>query len=429
VSGRTLVVGASQAGVELAAALRQFGDREPVTLLGAEPHVPYQRPPLSKAFLAGKADHPSLVLRKESFFTDLDIALVTGERVTGFEMSTDTPGSGRARTDRGRTIEFDRLALTVGARPRRLDVPGAGLAGVCYLRHVADAATLREELTNGGRVVVVGGGFIGLEVAAVARAMGRAVTVVEATERLLGRSVAPCVSEFYYDAHTRRGVDIRLAAAVVAIRGEQGRATAVELADGTRLPADVVVIGVGVVPRTELAHQLGLAVDGGIVVDPLARTSNSAIVAAGDCTVFPHPVSADGRIRLESVPHATGQARVAAGTLLGRIEAYPAVPWFWSDQFDLKLQIAGLADGYDELVVRGAGTEAISVLYYRGGRLIAINAVNRIADYFAVRKALTAGTSIPADRAADSSVALKDLLGQPSGVPSGPTGIATSRRR
>jgi 3-phenylpropionate/trans-cinnamate dioxygenase ferredoxin reductase component len=279
---------------------------------------------------------------------------------------------------------------------------------VCYLRDVGDGIRLRARLAAARRVVVIGGGFIGLEVAAVARTLGKTVVVVEAAERLMPRSVAPVVSAFYEKAHLRRGAEIRLGAGVVALRGGAGQVRAVELSDGTAIPADVVVVGVGIVPRTELAAQLGLACDGGIVVDARARTSEPGVVAAGDCTVVAHP--GVGRVRLESVPHATAQARVAAATLLGRPEPEGTpVPWFWSDQYDLKLQIAGLADGHDAYVVRDGEGESMSVLYYRDGRLIAVNAVNKVADYLAVRRALAQGASIPADRAADPDTSLVEL--------------------
>lgn len=415
----TLVIGASQAGVQLAAALRDFGYDDPITLVGAEAPAPYQRPPLSKAYLAGRADAASLALRTETFFRDQRITVLTGERVLRLRLSPTGPaGSGTALTDRGRRLPFDRLALTVGARPRRLRVPGADLDGVCYLRDVGDATRLRDRLARARQVVVVGGGFIGLEAAAVARSQGRQVTVVEATDRLASRVVAPVVSEFYRAAHTRRGTDVRLGAEVSEILGLRGRVRAVHLADGGQLPADLVVVGVGVVPRQELAQQLGLTCDHGIVVDEFARTSEPSVVAAGDCTVLPNPLTGRGLLRLESVPNAVAQARVAAATLTGRLEPYRDVPWFWSDQFDLTLQIAGVADGYDQVVVRGdPGTERFSVLHYLDGRLQAVAAVNRPADYLAVRKALAQDIPLPPERAMHTDVPLKDLLRQPTTTP------------
>jgi 3-phenylpropionate/trans-cinnamate dioxygenase ferredoxin reductase component len=427
-SEATLIVGASQAGLQLAVSLRQFGDTAPIILVGEEPHPPYQRPPLSKEFLTGTAGHESLAFRTAAFYADTGIELVCGERVVDLALCRDgrpgsgsadlpgsgsatLPGSGRARTATGRELPFDRLALTVGARPRRLTIPGADLDGILYLRDVDDAEQLRTRLAGAARVVVVGGGFIGLEAAAVARAQDKHVTVVEAADRLVPRAVAPVVSEFYRQAHSRRGTDVRLATAVAGFSGRDGSVTGVLLADGTELPADLVMVGVGVLPRTELAEQLGLECDGGILVDAHARTSEPSVVAAGDCTVLPHPLTGEGRVRLESVHGAVHQASVAAATLVGAEVETRSVPWFWSNQGQLRLQIAGLSTGFDSFVVRGdMDEEKFSVLYYRDGELLAVDAVNNPVDYMVVRKALTQGVSIPADRAADSSVPLKAML-------------------
>ncbi|MDT5024952.1 MAG: 3-phenylpropionate/trans-cinnamate dioxygenase ferredoxin reductase component [Micromonosporaceae bacterium] len=416
-TGGALIVGAGQAGVQLAVSLRDYGYGESITVIGAEAQPPYQRPPLSKAYLDGTANLTSLELRTQAFYTERRIDVVSAERITQLHLSPSGPrGCGNALTDRGRTLTFDHLALTVGARPRRLDLPGTDLDGVCYLRVVDDATRLRAHLTAASDVVVIGGGFIGLEAAAVARAAGKNVTVLEVAERLISRSVAPVISEFYRQAHTRRGTEIRLGAEVAALQGEHGqgehgRVTGVRLKDGTLLPADLVVVGVGVLPRTELAEQLGLVCDGGIVVDEFARTSEPSVVAAGDCTVMPNPLTGEGPVRQESMPNAVGQARVAAATLAGKPQPYKDVPWFWSDQFDLKLQIAGMTNEYDDVVVRGdPDSERFSVLYYRRGNLLAIHAVNRAPDYLAVRKALSVGTPLPADRAVMAHLSLKELL-------------------
>jgi len=387
-----LVVGAGEAAVQLAVSLRQLGYDRPVTLLGAEPRPPYQRPPLSKAYLAGKADLASLAFRTTDFYRDQRIEVAAGQRVTHVALAG--AGGGTATTATGRVYAFERLALAVGARPRRLAVPGADLAGVHYLRSAADAAGLRDGLAAARRVLVVGGGLIGLEVAAVARAQGRVVTVAEADDRLMSRVVAPVVSDFYRRAHERRGVDVRLRTGVTALSGTAGRVTGARLADGSRVAADLVVVAVGVEPRTELASQLDLACDRGIVVDACARTSDPAVVAAGDCTAQPNPLTGAGLVRLESVPNAVAQAKVAAATLLGRPEPLRTVPWFWSDQYDLKLQIAGLADGYDAVEVSGdPESESFAVLYHRAGELLAVNAVNRATDYLTVRRDLSRATA------------------------------------
>lgn len=408
-SGGTLIVGASQAGVQLASSLRTLGDSAPITLVGAELYPPYERPPLSKEFLAGAGGHESVALRTSAFYRDNNIDLVTGERVTDVVLNRDGPG--RARTMTGRELLFDRLALTVGARPRRLSVAGTDLDGVMYLRDLDDATDLRSRLAAATRLVIVGGGFIGLEAAAAARSRGKPVTVVEALDRLISRAVAPVVSNFYRQAHERRGTPVLLSTQVIAFLGDGGRVTGVVLADGRELPADLVLIGVGIIPRTELAEQLGLDCDGGIVVDAHARTNEPSVVAAGDCTVLPNPLTGEGRVRLESVPNAMAQGSVAAATLVGRLEETRTVPWFWSNQGDLRLQIAGLSTGFDEHVLRGdPDAEKFSVLYYRDGQLLAVDAMNNPPDYLVVRKALTKGVNIPADKAADSSIALKTLL-------------------
>jgi 3-phenylpropionate/trans-cinnamate dioxygenase ferredoxin reductase subunit len=414
-SNGTLIVGASQAGLQLAVSLRQFGDTAPITLVGAEPLPPYQRPPLSKEFLTGTADADALLLRTPAFYADAGITLVCGERVT--EAALAAPGSGRgegtAVTSAGRRLAFDRLALTVGARPRRLRLPGAALDGVGVLRSHADAEQFKRRLGAARHVVVVGGGFIGLEAAAGARALGcPSVTVVEAADRLMARAVAPVVSRFYRAAHERRGTKVLLGAAVTAFEGDPaGRVTGVRLGDGTLLPADLVLVGAGVVPRTELAEQLGLVCEGGIVVDAQARTSDPGVVAAGDCTVRPDPLTGSGRVRLESVQNAQAQAQTAAATLLGRPAQTRTVPWFWSYQGDLKLQTAGLSAGHDGYVLRGEpDRERFSVLYYRGGRLLAVDAVNSPADYMAVRKALGEGATIDPDLARDPGTSLKSLI-------------------
>jgi len=405
----TLVVGASQAGVQLAASLRELGDPDAVTLVGAEAHPPYQRPPLSKEFLTGASPREALAFRTPAWYSDVRVELVCGERVVAVER--DGGGGGTARTSGGRDLAFDRLALTVGARPRRLAVPGADLGGVLYLRDVDDAEQLQVRLAASHRVVVVGGGFIGLEAAAVARAQGRQVTVVETADRLVARAVARVVSDFYRRAHERRGTKVLLQTAVTGFRGGGGAVSAVVLDDGRELPADLVVVGVGVVPRTELAEQLGLHCEGGIVVDERARTSDPTVVAAGDCTVLPHPLTGVGRVRLESVQSAVAQAGIAAATLLGRDVDSRNVPWFWSNQGDLKLQIAGLSAGHDRVVVRGEpDSERFSVLYYRQDALLAVDAVNNPLDYMVVRKALATGASIPADAAEDVGTPLKEMV-------------------
>jgi 3-phenylpropionate/trans-cinnamate dioxygenase ferredoxin reductase subunit len=411
-AGGVLIVGGGQAAVHLASSLRELGWQAAVTIVSEEPRAPYQRPPLSKAFLSGNADPATLEFRSAERYELEQITVLTGQRVTALQAAAGgRPGT--AITSGGARFEFGRLALATGARPRRLAVPGSDLAGVCYLRDVDHALELRARLAAAERVLVVGGGFIGLEAAAAATAKGKSVTVVEAADRLIGRVVAPVVSDFYADAHRRRGVRVLLGTGVSVFTGVDGAVSGARLSDGGFVPADLVVIGIGAEPRTELAEQLGLACAGGIVVDECARTSDPAIVAAGDCAVTPHPAAADGAlVRFESYGHATDHAKVAAATLAGVPARYDAVPWFWSDQGPLKLQIAGLAAGFDQTVLRGdPATERFSVLYYRGERLLAVHAVNAPRDYLAVRRALAAGQDIPAELAADAG---QPLAGQPA---------------
>lgn len=404
----TLIVGNCQAGVQIASTLRELGDTEPITLVGEEPHAPYQRPPLSKAFLKGEATADSLAFRTHDFYREHNIELVTRERIV--TVTRDGTG-GVAVAESGRTFPFARLALATGAVPRTIPFEGSELEGVTYLRTATEATVLEQQLHQATNIVVVGGGFIGLEVAAGARAAGRNVTVLEAAPRLIGRAVCEQTSEFYLQAHRRRGTRVVLNAKVMRFTGEHDRVTGVELGDGTVVPAEVVLIGVGVIPRTELAGQLGLQVDNGIVVDTHALASDGLTVAAGDCTNMPNPSITDfgqGRLRLESVQNAVEQAKVAAATLLGQAAEHRTVPWFWSDQADLKLQIAGLSGGHDQVVLRGdPDSEKFSLLYYRDGNLIAADCVNSPLDFMAVRNALHKGQSIPAAPAVDTAIPLK----------------------
>lgn len=403
---RILIVGACQAGVQVAATLRDGGHIGDITLAGAEPFAPYQRPPLSKTFIKGEGSVGALALRDETYWKANRLDLRRGTRVTQLDLD-----AGKAVTSSGVVLDFDRVALTTGARVRRLTIPGSELSNVFYIRDLVDAGFLTAALRQARSVVVIGGGFIGLEAAAVARSMGKAVTVIESLPRLIMRAVAPVVSSFYADAHRRRGTTVLLEQSVVELFGVDGSVREVRLADGTVVQADLVVVGIGVVPRTELAEQAGISVQGGIVVDEYARASDHRVVAAGDCTVGPSPTDPSKTVRLESVQNAIDQAKVAAATLLGRCEPYRSVPWFWSDQADLKLQIAGLSSGWDQMVLRGStAEERFAALYFREGRLIAADCVNCAGDYMVVRRALSAGATIAPDLAADASVPLKSLV-------------------
>jgi 3-phenylpropionate/trans-cinnamate dioxygenase ferredoxin reductase subunit len=411
-----LIIGASQSGVQLAVSLRALGFEEPITLLGEENHRPYQRPALSKEWLQGVVGNESLIFRSNEYWDEHNVTLVKDERIVEIRKQPD--GSGVAIAESGAEFPFKRLALTVGARARKLAVDGADLTGVVYLRNADDALSLKALVPEASDVVVVGGGFIGLEAASSLKKMGKNVVLLEHGPRLVGRAVGEETSRFFLEAHRERGLDIRLDARISRLvpgpTDDGGKAVAgVELADGTLLPAQVVLVGIGVVPNTELAQQLGLAVDNGIVVDEHALASDGTTVAVGDCANMPNPVPgspAGERIRLESVNNAIEHAKVAAYSLMGRREDYAGVPWFWSNQADLKLQIAGLSLGFDQTVVRRDDERGkFTVLYYRSGRIIAADCVNAPLDFMAVKNALAKGQNIPADAAGDPAVQLKTL--------------------
>lgn len=408
-SSSILIVGACQAGVQLASSLRERGHAGPITLVGAEHHLPYQRPPLSKALLTGDADVNTLVLRSADFYEQQQIALVLGDRVERLERTGDA-GAGVATTATGRQIAFDRLALAVGSRARKLAIPEGDLDGIVYLRDADDALQLKKRLDAASNVVIVGGGFIGLEVAASARKLGKAVTVVLPNDRILARAVGREAAEFIAGEHRRRGVRILTRASVVQIHGDD-RVEDVELASGEHVSADLVIVGIGADPRIELAEQFGLDVDNGIVVDEHALASDGWTVAAGDCANMPNPLVhgvGSARLRLESVNNATEQAKIAAASLVGDLTPYRTIPWFWSDQFDLKLQVAGVIADHDHVVVRGdVSTGRFTVFYYYAGSLIAAECVNNPVEFMAVRGALLRGNTIPPEAAVDLDANLK----------------------
>lgn len=405
---KILIVGAGQSGMQIADSLRENGFTGQITMVGDENALPYQRPPLSKAYLYGDADEESLQFRNQKFYQDNNIELILGDAIVAVETGID---GGVATTASGKKLEFHHMALAPGSTPRKLEIPGSQLDGVLYMRSLADAQALKARWDSAKNVVVIGGGFIGLEVAAVASKAGKKVTVLEGADRMMARAVCPITSEYFKAAHERRGAKIVLDARISNFVGEQ-KVSAVELADGTQIPADIVMVGIGVLARTEVATMLGLELaNGAILVNEYAETSNPLVVAAGDAVMLPNPTGADGLVRLESVQNAVDQAKAAAKTLMGLREPYRALPWFWSDQADIKLQIAGLSTGYDQTVVRGnPDDDAFSVLYYRAGRLLAIDAINQVSDFMAVRRCLTAGQTIAPDAAADSATPLKTLI-------------------
>ncbi len=381
-----VIVGAGQAAAQLVQSLRQGGYKDAIRMIGDEPYAPYQRPPLSKKFLTERPPAETLYFRPEKFWSDQGVTVDYGTAV-----ETIDPAN-RHVTFKGGSTNYGMLFLATGTRARDLPVPGAALAGVFSLRKIDDVRRLRAPLDAAKRVVIVGGGYIGLEVAAVARGEGREVAVLEAEDRVMKRVTSPVISQFMQDFHRNRGVDIRLGARLAAIEGD-GKVQQVRLADGAALPADLVLLAVGARPNDDLAAAAGLLCQDGVVVDAHGRTADAAIYAAGDCTRFPS--RRYGRaLRLECVQNAIDQAKAVASEMLGKPQHYDPVPWFWSDQYELKLQMAGLSEGYDDAQTVGDVAAArFSVEYRKGGRLIAVDAVNDGRAYMSGRKRIAEETA------------------------------------
>lgn len=394
-SGRIIIVGGGHAGGQLAMSLRADGFSGPITVIGEEPHVPYQRPPLSKQYLGGEVGLAKLYLRPLEWYRDAGIELIRGAAVSAIDRAAKTIALGD-----GRTLPYDRLALTTGSRPRTLPVPGVDLPGVFYLRTIQDVDRIHERFLAGRRIAVIGGGYIGLEATAVAVKKGLVVTVLEMDRRVMSRVVAPLMSAFFEDLHRAAGVDIRTGVRVAGIT-RSGERLSVRSSEGEIAEVDLVIIGVGIVPNIELAAAAGLPTDNGILVDEFARTSDPDIVAAGDCANHPSLIYGR-RVRLESVQNAMSQARVAAAALLGQPKPYTDVPTFWSDQYDLRLQIVGLSQDYDDIVLRGDPAErAFALFYLREAVLLAVDAINKPTEFIQARK-------LVADRARMDAVRLKD---------------------
>jgi len=395
-----VVVGAGQAGAALAAKLRGLGFDGPLTLVGAEPVAPYQRPPLSKKYLMGEAGVDRLLLRPEAWYAEQGIALRLGAPVTALDRAAREIEVARAR------LGYDRLVLATGAAPRRLPAAvGGDLAGVHVLRDLADADGLAPEMVAGRRLVVVGGGYIGLEAAAVAAARGMRVTLLEAAPRILARVACAETADWFRALHAGHGVEVLEGATLARLAGGP-RVEAAELACGRRIGCDAVVVGIGVAPAVALAEAAGLAVDNGIAVDALGRTSDPDIWAAGDCASFPH---AGGRLRLESVQNAIDMAEAVAANLMGAGVPYVPQPWFWSDQYDVKLQIAGLGTGADRIVVRDT-PPGRSHWYFAGPRLVSVDAMNDARAYMVGKRLIEAGRSPAAEALADPATDLRALL-------------------
>jgi 3-phenylpropionate/trans-cinnamate dioxygenase ferredoxin reductase subunit len=400
-----VIVGGGHGGGSAAAFLRQFGWKGPITLVGEEPIAPYHRPPLSKAWLKGEADGDSLALRPVRFYADRDVALRLSTRVAAIDRAAQ-----RIATEAGEAILYDRLILALGSRARKLDLPGAGLPGVLELRSAADADRLKAMLGPERRLAIVGAGYIGLEVAASARALGCGVTIIEREARVLARVACPALSAFFEAYHRRQGVAFELGAHIAAIDGTDGRVTDIRFADGRVIAADAVLVGIGGVANDDLAQAAGLDCRNGIVVDAAARTSDPAIYAIGDCTNRPLPLY-NRHLRLESVPNALEQAKQAAADLCGRAPPAPEVPWFWSDQYDLKLQIAGLPLDVAHTVLRGDPASAAFALFHLDAddRIQAVEAVNAAASFMAGKSLIGSRKPVARDKLGDLGIPMKDI--------------------
>jgi 3-phenylpropionate/trans-cinnamate dioxygenase ferredoxin reductase subunit len=397
-----VVIGAGQAGASLVARLGAQGHEGPITLIGDEPVPPYQRPPLSKKYLLGEMALERLFLRPEAAYAEAGVDLRTGTQATAIDRAAREVVMGAER------LGYDTLVLATGSRPRRLPASiGGDLGGVHVVRTLADVDAMAPGVVPGARVLIVGGGYIGLEAAAVAVSRGMQVTLVEMAERILQRVAAPETSDYFRALHARHGVDIREGVGLERLTGEAGQVRGARLSDGSEIAVDMVIVGVGIVPDTALAEDAGLAIDNGIAVDAQGRTSDPAIWAAGDCASFPY---GDGRLRLESVPNAIDMAECVADSIMGKGRDYVPKPWFWSDQYDVKLQIAGLGTGHDRIVTRGAG-DAVSFWYFAGDRLLAVDAMNDPRAYMVGKRLIEAGKTADPARIADPATDLKALLG------------------
>lgn len=394
-----VIIGAGQAGASLVARLRKQGFDGKITLIGAEPVLPYQRPPLSKAYLTGEMELERLFLRPERFYEEQGITLRTDTVVQAIDRVAKTLDLG------GETVGYDVLAITTGSKPRYLpEAIGGSLKGVHVVRTLADVDGMSDEFVEGRHALIVGGGYIGLEAAAVAAKRGLKVTVLEMADRILQRVAAPETSDYFRALHTSHGVDIREGIGLDRLIGDE-RVEAAKLTDGSELAVDFVIAGIGIVPDVDLAEAAGLEIDNGIKVDGLCRTSDPSIYAAGDCSSFPYR---DGRLRLESVPNAIDQAEKAADVITGATDPYVAKPWFWSDQYDVKLQIAGLNTGYDRVVTRDSDGP-ISFWYFKGSTLLAVDAMNDPRSYMMGKRWIEAGKSPKPDEVGNAALELKTL--------------------
>ncbi len=402
-----VIVGAGHAGAQVAGLLRQRGFTGSVAMIGDEPELPYERPPLSKEYLSGDKPFERLLLRSEEFWRNHDIELLTGQRISHVDVQAH-----QLQSASGECFGYGSLIWATGGAPRRLSCSGHDLAGIHYVRTRADVDQMQAELADTDTVVVVGGGYIGLEAAAVLNGLGKSVTVLEAQDRVLARVAGEPLSRFYEAEHRARGVDVRLNTCVEQILGENGRVSGVRLQDGSVLPAQMAVVGIGILPAIEPLAEAGVtAAAGGILVDEFCRTSAADIFAIGDCAAHINPFCAGVEpIRLESVQNANDQARTVVDYLTGNPQPYNALPWFWSDQYDLKLQTVGLSAGYDRMVVRGdPAARSFSVVYLKQGRVLALDSVNLVRDFVQSKALVKAGVAPDLAALADAAVPLKSL--------------------
>lgn len=401
-----VIVGAGHAGAQVAIALRQQGFAGSVALIGDEADPPYERPALSKEYLAGEKPFARLLLRPASFWIERAVTLIHGRTVVAID-----PVERIVRDAAGGETRYGSLVWAAGGAPRRLTCEGHHLAGVHSVRGRADVDALRAELPSVSHAVVIGGGYIGLEAAAVLRKLGKSVTVLEAQDRVLARVAAEPLSRFYEHEHSEHGVDVRLGATVSRLVGDGERVTGVELADGELIATDLVVVGIGIIPAVGPLLAAGAAGANGVDVDEDSRTSLEHVYAAGDCACAVNPFGDGAPMRIESVQNASEQAAAVARAITGAARAASALPWFWSNQYDLRLQTAGLSTGYDETVLRGdPSTRAFSLAYLRRGQLVAIDCVNRVSDFVQARALIEARVSPPREALSDSSIPLKTLL-------------------
>ncbi|MAN75011.1 MAG: pyridine nucleotide-disulfide oxidoreductase [Henriciella sp.] len=404
---KIVIIGGGQAGAQVVQSLRQFGYEGDLVLVGDEAALPYQRPPLSKAYMKGELGEDRLYFKPAAWYEDNKVETLLSQRVEKIDRARR-----QVTLEHGGHLDYDALIIATGSRPRPLPVEGADLENVFDLRGLADVEHIQPKMIPGHRLVIVGAGYIGLEAAAVARQLGLEVRVLEMEQRALARVTSPVISSFYEALHMEHGVDVRCGARLARLKGEDGKLTHAVLASGEEIEADMVLAGIGIVPNVELAEDAGLPVKNGIIVDEDARTSDPRIFAAGDCTV--RPLAHYARTgRLESVHNAIEQGKLAAAAIMGKPRPALDCPWFWSDQYDIKLQIAGLSMGYDEIVVRGdIEAKKFAAFYLKNGRLIAVDAINSPPEFIASKRLIMSGASVASETLKDTSISMKEIAAQ-----------------